>query len=132
MNDEQIYFSDNPSVETQVYTMARAINRLVLESRATSEAVTEIRILQREQNGNVASAMNRLGRLEDRVENNEIKIAKHDEWHGKEDAKIAERLAKTTGRHEVLVTEWKIVVGVLSSGVVGALAGKVGNLIGWW
>lgn len=144
MTDE-IQLNDNPSLETQLYMIGRAINQLSKEIVNQSEriqsntnSVDELRFLQREQNGNVAKVTERLGILEHRQD-------AHDDWHGDEDIRVAQRVhqeelekAAHRGRQEgvksVLGVEWRIAKWLIGGGLIsaGAAAGKLGNLLGVW
>lgn len=135
---DRIRLNDNPPVETQLYVMADAINALVRDSRELKNSVEEIRLLQREQNGNVALALTRLGNVERRAD-------AHDDWHGEEDERSIARVhaeeleqARIAGKHEgvrtVLGIEMSIVKFCIGGGLVGVglFVGKLVNLIGVW
>jgi hypothetical protein len=128
----EIKLGDNPSNDTQLGVLIGVINRLIVEAKEIKDTINknstdigEIKFYQREQNSNVTNAVNRIAVLE---ESKRI----HDEWHGNEDDKIAERVHKTKGRNEVLIAEWKIATALVGTGIIGALGGKLGNLLGWW
>lgn len=127
---------DNPSVEVQVAIIVTSLAKHIEKQHEVSahleellnnntDKVDRLVLLQREQNSNVAN-------ITEKQNETNLWIAKHDDWHGKEDKKIADRVSHLKGRNEVLLAEWKIVLVVLSSGGLGAVIGKLGNLLGWW
>lgn len=127
---------DNPSVEVQVAIIVASLNKHIERQQETAanfaellsnntEKVDRLVLLQREQNSNVANITSKQNDIDNWIN-------KHDDWHGKEDKKIADRVSRLKGRNEVLLAEWKVAVALLGSGVVGALIGKLGNLLGGW
>lgn len=134
--NERVKLNDNPSVETQLYVMGGAINRLLENNKNLQETVDQIRVLQREQNGNVSLALDRIGRMERRQD-------AHDDWHGDEDEKLqqrlhqeeleeAERRGHDKGIKKILGLEYGVVKWLIGGGLGGLGLGKVINIAGWW
>lgn len=134
MNDDFIKLSDNPTIETQLYVMARAINALLKDSKEVKSDLGAIKLLQREQNGNVARVMEQANRLERRQD-------AHDDWHGDEDERIIKRAheeelkqAEERGMRKLLGIEINIIKWAVGGGLVGVglAMGKVINWLGLW
>lgn len=143
--EEEIQLDDKPSMETQIYMMSRAINRLSKEITNQSERIQsntnstdEMKLLQREQNSNVSKIAERVGKVEKRQD-------AHDDWHGDEDEKTIKRLheeevakalldGKRKGVETVLGIEWRIAKWLFGGSFIaaGLAIGKLVNLIGLW
>ena len=71
-------FNDNPSPEQQLATITTHLTYLLQDMKGVKEEVAKLALLQKEQNGNVS-----------RVKEWQ---ARHDNWHGPNDANIKERV----------------------------------------
>lgn len=138
MADEDLVYllGDHPTTEAQITALVINLSKLVKDFREfksevnngiqkNTDSVDALRLLQKEQNGNVAAIKDRQNGIKSWVDG-------HTDWHGEEDRKIAARLNIAKGRRDVIVAGWKIVVGFLGSGVVGGVVVKIANYLGVW
>ena len=84
------------------------------------EDIKGLRVLQKEQNGNVSKAMDRIAKVEGRQDG-------HDKWHGENNEEIEKRLetlwserSDSKVRQSVLMAQWKLITASLTTG--GAIA----------
>jgi len=141
----EIKLGDNPSVETQLGMIAVAVNRLLEDTRDIKQETAQLKLYQREQNGNVALVKDDVRSLKEAHVEVVHRLDSHDDWHGEEDERIVNRLhqeelnkARANGKSEgvrtVLGIELNVVKWVAGGGLVGVglAVGKLVNLIGWW
>jgi hypothetical protein len=119
---------DNPSVDQQLAIIANSLSLHIVNEREGKEEtrkvleqltkeVAALRLLQREQNGNVATALNKIREIENREEI-------HDKHHGTNDTNIGERLgvleddkSSRTKVLSLLQKEWHYISVSVASGL---------------
>ncbi len=142
MADEDLGYllGDHPTTEAQITALVVNLSKLVKDFREfktdvnngiqkNTESIDALRLLQKEQNGNVATIKDRQNEIKKWVEG-------HTDWHGEEDKKIAERIHQeeiVDARHQSVVDllkfQWKLGGGLIGTGLI---IGKLVNFLGWW